>query len=187
MSSLGVVSTKRRRYRKQEVLSNKTISEAVKKELSRPYRMVLPVLSLIQWGTGLFCFCFTARVRLVRKDFWEGYKLIHQSTDKSISTVSTWVQQREQHSPRCLRSERKMSCTYHVFELKPRLGCDSAVKACRKPRQVMQNKRRASRASLRRGSDTTNLGNPPFFQETKQRAFQKLSLLFTVSWRRRYW
>ena len=66
-----------------------------------------------------------------------------------------------------------MSCTYHVFELKPRLGCDSAVKACRKPRQVMQNKRRASRASLRRGSDTTNLGNPPFFQETKQRAFQK--------------
>ena len=34
--------------------------------------MVLSVLSLIQFGTDLFCFSFTARVRFVRKVLCEG-------------------------------------------------------------------------------------------------------------------
>jgi hypothetical protein len=33
---------------------------------------VLPVFILTQWGMGLFCFCFTAKVLFVRKVFWDG-------------------------------------------------------------------------------------------------------------------
>ena len=33
------------------------------------YRMVLPVLNLVQYGIGRFCFCFLAKVSLVRRDF----------------------------------------------------------------------------------------------------------------------
>ena len=34
--------------------------------------MVFPVRIRIHWGSGRFWRCFLARVRLVRKDFWDG-------------------------------------------------------------------------------------------------------------------
>jgi len=37
------------------------------------YFTVLSVLSRIHCGSGRFCFIFFARVRLVRKDFWDGW------------------------------------------------------------------------------------------------------------------
>ena len=35
--------------------------------------MVLSVRKRVHWGTGLFCFCFFDRMRLVRKLLWEGW------------------------------------------------------------------------------------------------------------------
>jgi hypothetical protein len=35
--------------------------------------MVFPVRIRIHWGSGRFWRCFLARVRLVRKDFWDGW------------------------------------------------------------------------------------------------------------------
>ena len=41
----------------------------------RAYRIVLPVRSRIHWGMGRFCFCFFARMDLVRKDLKDPWRL----------------------------------------------------------------------------------------------------------------
>lgn len=57
------------------------------------YLMVFPVRILIQFGTGLFCFILTPKVRFTRKDFWDGYRnnnnLAHQHQTSMRPTIFT--------------------------------------------------------------------------------------------------
>lgn len=69
MSSLGIVTVTKSEY---NLNNGYSITEKTQKVGQNVYRIVLSVRILIQLGTGLFCFCFTASVRLVLNDLWEG-------------------------------------------------------------------------------------------------------------------
>jgi hypothetical protein len=66
VSSLGVISAKNKKKKSIVIRGNfNTVGKLI-------YRMVFPVLKRIQFGTGLFFFWATAKVRLVLKLFWDG-------------------------------------------------------------------------------------------------------------------
>ena len=60
---------KKKEKEKEKMINKKEEKEKINK---RTHRILLSVRMRNQLGRGLFCFIFTARVRLVRKVFWEG-------------------------------------------------------------------------------------------------------------------